>query len=280
VTAGGRNRVRGLPADELARRIRAHCLRMTSRANASHIGSALSAADLLAVLYTSVLQFDVSRPEWPDRDRFILSKGHGCTALYAALAEVGYFPLERLETFYEDGSPLVGHATHKDVPGVEVSTGSLGHGLSLGTGMALAGRRDNRGFRVFCLLSDGECDEGSTWEPALFAPHHRLDNLVVIIDYNKIQSLGRVEEVIDLAPLAEKWRAFGWATEEIDGHDVAAIEEVFARLPFDPGRPSCVVAHTVKGKGVSYMEDKLLWHYRAPIGELLDQALAELEISE
>ena len=270
------NSTADLSVDELARRIRVHCVQMTSRANASHIGGALSAADLLAVLYARVLRFDASDPSWVDRDRFILSKGHGCTALYAVLAEAGYFPVGMLATFYQDGSPLVGHATHKDMPGVEVSTGSLGHGLPLATGMALAGRRDGRDYRVFVLLSDGECDEGSTWEPALFAPHHRLDNLVVLIDYNKIQSLGRVEEVIDLHPLAEKWRAFGWATEEIDGHDTAVIEATLARVPFEPGRPSCIVAHTVKGKGVGYMEDKLLWHYRAPLGELLDEALLEL----
>ena len=266
-----------IPVADLARRIRRHCLVMTGRANASHIGSALSAADLIAVLYGRFLRFDPARPEWPDRDRFILSKGHGCTALYAVLAECGYFPVERLDTFYQDGSPLAGHATHKDVPGVEVSTGSLGHGLSLATGMALAARRDGRRHRLWVMVSDGECDEGSTWEPALFAPHHRLDNLVVIVDYNKIQSLGRVEEVIDLAPLGEKWRAFGWGVREIDGHDLPAIEEAFAAVPFLAGRPSCVVAHTVKGKGVSFMEDKLLWHYRAPLGELLPAALAELE---
>jgi transketolase len=276
LTAGPVNRVSGLELDELARRIRTHCVQMTSRANASHIGSALSTADLLAVLYARVLRLDASRPEWPGRDRFVLSKGHGCTALYAVLAEAGFFPLEWLDTYYQDGSPLAGHATHKGLPGVEVSTGSLGHGLPLATGMALAGKRDGHDYRVVCLLSDGECDEGSTWEPALFAPHHRLDNLVAIVDYNKIQSLGRVEDVIDLAPLAEKWRAFGWATEEIDGHDLAAIEDVLGRVPLEPGRPSCVVAHTVKGKGVSYMEDELLWHYRAPLGELLDEALAEL----
>lgn len=276
----GVNRARDLPVDELARRIREHCVRMTSRANASHVGSALSAADLLAVLYGRILLCDTARPDWPERDRFILSKGHGCTALYAVLAEVGYFSREQLETFCQDGSPFGGHATHKDMPGVEVSTGSLGHGLSLAVGMALAGRRDRKSHRLFCLISDGECDEGSTWEPALFAPQHELDNLVVIVDYNKIQSLGRVEEVIDLDPLAEKWRAFGWATEEIDGHDIEAIEEVLRRIPFEPGRPSCIVAHTVKGKGVSFMEDKLLWHYRAPLGELLDEALAELGVSE
>ena len=272
----GSHPARELEVAELARRIRVHCVRMTASANASHVGSALSTADLLAVLYGRMLRYDPLRPDWPERDRFILSKGHGCTALYAALAEAGYFPLDRLETFYADGSPLAGHATHKDMPGVEVSTGSLGHGLPLATGMALAGRRDGEHHRVFCMLSDGECNEGSTWEPALFAPHHRLDNLVVIVDYNKIQSLGRVEDVIDLAPLAEKWRAFGWATEELDGHDLAAIESTLERVPFEPGKPSCLVAHTVKGKGVGYMEDKLLWHYRAPLGELLDEALAEL----
>jgi transketolase len=268
--------LRRLPVDELARRIRAHCVRMTAQANASHVGSALSTADLLAVLYGRILRFDASDPDWPDRDRFVLSKGHGCTALYGVLAEAGYFPVERLETFCHDGSPLAGHATHKDMPGIEVSTGSLGHGLSLSTGMALAGRRDRKGYRVFCLVSDGECDEGSTWEAALFAPQHRLENLVAIVDYNKIQSLGRVEDVIDLSPLAEKWRAFGWATEEIDGHDPGAIERVLARVPLEPGKPTCVVAHTVKGKGVSFMEDQLLWHYRAPLGDLLDEALAEI----
>src|SRR6185312_14825005 len=203
------------------------------------------AADLLAVLYGEFLRFDPERPDWADRDRFILSKGHGCAALYAVLAETGYFPVERLETFYQDGSPLAGHATHKDVAGVEVSTGSLGHGLSLGTGMALAGKRDGRAHRVWVLLSDGECDEGSTWEPALFAPHHRLDNLVAMIDYNKIQSFGTVKEVLDLEPLGDKWRAFGWGVREIDGHDLDAIREAYAAVPFVPDRPSCIVAHTI-----------------------------------
>ena len=268
---------RGVPAAELAKRIRRHCVLMTSRANASHIGSSLSTADLLAVLYSGFLRFDSERPDWPERDRFILSKGHGCAALYAVLAECGYFPVERLDTFYQDGSPLAGHATHKDVPGVEVSTGSLGHGLSLGTGMALAGRRDGKDYRVWCMLSDGECDEGSTWEPALFAPHHRLDNLVAIIDYNKVQSFGTVKEVLDLEPLGEKWRAFGWGVREIDGHDLGAIADAYAAVPFVPGRPSCIVAHTVKGKGVSYMEGQLLWHYRAPRGEDLEKALREID---
>jgi len=163
------------------------------------------------------------------------------------------------------------------VPGIEISSGSLGHGLSIGAGMALAGKRDGNDYRVFCLLSDGECDEGSTWEPALFAPHHRLDHLTVIIDYNRIQSLGWVKEVIDLDPLAEKWRAFGWAVREINGHDPLAIEEALIHVPFEQGRPSCIVAHTVKGKGIDFMENQLVWHYCAPKASELEVALSELE---
>jgi transketolase len=163
------------------------------------------------------------------------------------------------------------------VPGVEVSTGSLGHGLSMATGMALAAKRDDKPYRVFCLLSDGECDEGSTWESILFAPQHKLDNLIAIVDYNKIQSLGTVKEVMDLDPFADKWRAFGWAVREIDGHNVGEIEETLSSVPFEVGRPSCVIAHTVKGKGISFMENKLLWHYRAPQGDEFEAALAELK---
>lgn len=265
-----------IPVAELATRIRKHCVKMTHRANASHIGSSLSIADILAVLYSRILRFKPGAPQWLDRDRFVLSKGHGCAALYAVLAELGFFPLDWLDHFYQNGSPLAGHATHKTVPGVELSTGSLGHGFPMATGMALAAKRDGKPYRVFCLLSDGECDAGATWEPALFAPHHKLDNLIAIIDYNKIQSLGRVKEVIDLEPLADKWRAFGWAVREIDGHDLSAIENALAEIPYETNRPGCIVAHTVKGKGVSFMEDKLLWHYRAPRGEEYDMALAEL----
>jgi transketolase len=249
---------------------------MTGRANASHVGSALSAADIMAALYGRALRYDPKRPEWPERDRFIMSKGHACTALYATLAESGFFPVAALETFYQNGSPLAGHVMHKDNPGVELSTGSLGHGLPVALGMAIAAKRDGHSSRVFCLLSDGECDEGSVWESALFAPQHNLDNLIVIVDYNGIQSLGMVKDVIDLHPLAEKWRAFRWAVREVDGHDMAALEEAFTQTPFEAGRPSCIIARTIKGKGVSYMENKLLWHYRAPLGEDLTKALAEL----
>lgn len=262
---------------ELARTIRKHTLVMTNQGKSSHIGSNFSIAELLAVLYKRILRVDPSNPQWTERDRFILSKGHACAALYAVLAECGFFPVEWLETFYQNGSRLAGHATHTSAPGIEVSTGSLGHGLSIATGMALAAKRDHRPHRVFALLSDGECDEGSTWEPVLFAAHHRLDNLVTIVDYNKIQSLGRVEEVINLEPFADKWRSFGWAVHEIDGHDVDTIETTLSQLPFELGRPSCVIAHTVKGKGVSFMEDKLLWHYRSAQGEEFETAMTELE---
>jgi len=265
---------------ELARAIRAHVLRMTHKANASHVGSCLSMADILAVLYGGMLRVDPARPDWADRDRFILSKGHAAAAVYAILAECGFFPKEWLDTYCQDGSRLAGHITHHGVPGVEVSTGSLGHGLSIGCGMALAGKRDGRPYRVFVMLSDGECDEGSTWEAVLFAPHHRLDNLIAIVDYNKIQSFGTVKEVLDLEPLADKWRAFRWAVREIDGHDCEQIEGALTSVPFEPGKPSVIIAHTVKGKGVSFMENQLAWHYKSPDDEQLAQALAELGSSE
>jgi transketolase len=256
--------------------VRLRVLHMIRDARSSHIGSCFSMVDLLTVLYGSILRVNPADPEWPARDRFVLSKGHACAALYAVLAECGFFPVAELETFYRNGSKLAGHATRSAAPGIDVSTGSLGHGLSIATGMALAARRDGGSHRVFALLSDGECDEGSTWEPALFAPQHALDNLTVIVDYNKIQSLGSVREVIDLEPLADKWRAFGWAAREIDGHSIAEIESSLAAVPFESGRPSCIVAHTVKGKGVSFMENTLLWHYRTPQGAEFDAALAEL----
>lgn len=261
----------------LAARIRRHTIEMTHRAKASHVGSSLSMVELLTVLYAQILRVDPNNPDWPDRDRFILSKGHGCASYYAILAEVGFFPVEWLETFYQNGSKLAGHATHTYIPGIEISTGSLGHGLSVATGMALAAKRDNKSYRTFCMLSDGECDEGSTWEPVLFAPQHRLDNLVAIVDYNKIQSLGTVKEVMDLESLTAKWESFGWAVREIDGHDLREIESVLSQIPFEKDKPSCVIAHTVKGKGVSFMENKLLWHYRSPQEDEYEAAIRELE---
>jgi len=257
--------------------LRLRVLDMINRAGSSHIGTAFSMIELLVVLYWQALRVDPGQPDWPDRDRFVLSKGHGCAALYAVLAERGFFPDQWLDSYYQNGARLAGHATHSGVPGIELSTGSLGHGLSVATGMALAAQRDGRPWRSFVLLSDGECDEGSTWEPMLFAPHHRLDNLIAIVDYNKIQSLGKVTEVIDLEPFADKWRACGWAVREIDGHDLLAVSDALAAVPFRPGRPSCVVAHTVKGKGVSFMENELLWHYRSPQGDEYAAARKELQ---
>ena len=265
---------------ELARRIRANVLRMTHMAKSSHVGSCLSEADLLAALYGKVLRIRPEDPDWQARDRFVLSKGHACAGLYAVLAERGFFPPEWLESFYQDASHLAGHVTHSGVPGVEVSTGALGHGLAMACGMSLVGKRDAATYRVFVLLSDGECDEGSTWEAALFAPHHGLDNLIAVIDYNKIQSLGSVKEVLNLEPLAAKWKAFGWAVREIDGHDFGQIDVALQDLPVERGKPTCVVAHTVKGKGISFMEDKLLWHYRAPDAAEVRAALAELGEAE
>jgi len=261
---------------DFVKNIRLHTLGMVHRANASHIGSCLSIANILAVLYGQILNIDPDNPKLPERDRLILSKGHSAAILYATLAECGFFPKEWLDNYCQDGSPLTGHISHH-VPGVEVSTGSLGHGLPIGCGMALAGKRENQPYRVFVILSDGELDEGSNWEPILFAPHHQLDNLVVIVDYNKIQSFGTVKEILDLEPLADKWQAFRWAVREIDGHDHQQIEDTLQSVPFEKGKPSVIIAHTTKGKGVSFMENQLAWHYKSPNAEQLAQALAEVE---
>jgi transketolase len=263
--------------EQLARRLRVHVVRMTHRARASHVGSCLSIADVIAVLYGEILRVNPVCPDWNDRDRFILSKGHAGAIVYAALAERGFFPQEWLDQYCEDGAPLGGHLTRDGVPGVDFSTGSLGHGLSLGCGAAMAARADGSGRRTFVVLSDGECDEGASWEAILFAGHHRLDNLIAIVDYNKIQSFGAVREVLDLEPLAEKWRACGWSVQEIDGHSHAHLRRALTMVPWDRERPSAVIAHTTKGKGVSFMEDKLLWHYRSPDDAQVKAALAELE---
>lgn len=265
-----------LESVELAARIRRHALRMTSRGGSSHIGAILSMTDIVAVLYGGVLRVDPANPKWPDRDRFILSKGHAGAGVYAALAERGFMTLEKLATHYQDGSDLSGHVSHKGIPGVELSTGSLGHGLSVGAGMAYGAKLDGRQHRVVVLLSDGECDEGSNWEAILFAAHHRLDNLLAVVDYNKIQSLRPVAETLALEPFADKWRSFGWSVAECDGHDHEALAAAFARVPFEDGRPSVVIAHTVKGKGVSFMEHSVLWHYRTARGEEFDAAWREL----
>ena len=264
-----------LPTEDLANAIRGDVLEMVHRARASHVGSSLSVADILAVLYGRVLRHRPAEPSWPERDRLILSKGHAAAAGYAVLARTGYFPVALLDTYCANGSPLAGHLTASaGAPGVELSTGSLGHGLPVGVGMALHAKRSGAGHRTFVVISDGECDEGTTWEAALFAAHHKLSNLFAIVDYNGIQSLGRVEEVLGLEPLVDKWRAFGWDVHELDGHDHPALDSVLGTA--DPLRPRAVIAHTVKGKGVSFMEDQLLWHYRSPDDEQLADALEQL----
>jgi transketolase len=259
----------------LARNLRAHSLRMTNRARASHVGSCLSIADILAVLYGAVMRTDASRPDWTERDRLVVSKGHAAAIVYAALAEMGFLQLAELETYSANGSRLAGHVT-RSVPGVEFSTGSLGHGLPVAAGMALAGQRTGASWRTFCLLSDGELDEGSNWEAVQFAQHFRLSGLVAIVDYNKIQSFGTVADVSDLHPLATKFAAFNWGVRELDGHDHVALRSALAGPSPLADRPTVIVAHTVKGKGVSFMENQLLWHYRNPNDVQLSEALAEL----
>ena len=261
----------------LARRIRRHAVEMTHLGKSSHVGSVLSMADILAVLFGRVMRLDPQQPRWDGRDRFILSKGHAGAGVYAALAERGFFAVERLREHYQDGSIFSGHVSHKEVPGVEFSTGSLGHGLPVACGMAKAAQADGKTHRVFCLLSDGECDEGSNWEAILFAAHHRLSKLTVVVDYNKIQSLAPVAVTLALEPFADKWRNFGWDLVEVDGHDHAQLADALA--PRDPAdaRPRCVLAHTTKGKGVSFMENLVLWHYRTPQGDEYAAACAELE---
>lgn len=256
--------------------IRKLSVQMVSRVNASHIGSSFSMVELLTVLYSHFLNIDPAHPQDPARDRFILSKGHAAASLYATLAVHGFIEESELEEYNLPGSRLLGHASHK-VPGVELSTGSLGHGLPVGCGLALAAKRLGQSHRTVVLVSDGELDEGSNWEAILFAPHHKLDNLLLVVDYNKIQSLGNVKDVLDLHPLAEKFQTFGWHVVEIDGHDVEQIRSAMDSFAGVQERPMVILAHTVKGKGVSYMENLLAWHYKSPNPEQLAQALQELE---
>ncbi len=265
-----------METEALALKIRQHAIRMTHLGKSSHVAAVLSMADIVAVLYGAVLAKRPDEPRWPDRDRFLLSKGHAGAGVYAALAESGYFPVEELSKHYQDGSKFSGHVSHIGIPGVEFSTGSLGHALSVGAGMAYAARLDGKRHRVFVLLSDGECDEGSNWEAILFAPHHRLSNLIAIVDYNKIQSLATIQNTLGLEPFVDKWRAFGWQTVEVDGHDHTQLRSALRVDPAHKISPTCVIAHTTKGKGVSFMENTVLWHYRSPQGEEYERAMAEL----
>lgn len=261
---------------ELSRAIRKLTLEMILNAKASHIGGALSMVDLLAVLYSGVLQVDPENPDWESRDRFLLSKGHACTSLYAILALKKFFPIEELSTYAQDGSKFISHTSHY-IPGVEFSAGSLGHALSVSVGLALAAKRKKLNWRTYCLVSDGELDEGSNWEAILLAPQLKLNNLILIVDYNEIQSLGKVKEVIDLEPLIDKFRSFRWETFEVDGHDHGAIKNAFADANNSDEKPKAIIAHTVKGKGISFMENTLLWHYKSPDMEQFFQAVNEIE---
>ena len=262
---------------EKAREIRKDIVRTVGAAKSGHPGGALSAADIVAALYFHVMRHNPKDPKWPDRDRFVLSKGHACAVLYAALAESGYFPKEELMTFRKLNSRLQGHPDMNKTPGVEFSTGSLGHGLAAANGMAMAGKLDNKSYRVFVMIGDGESQEGTIWEAAMAAAHYKLDNLTAILDHNGLQIDGPNAEVMGVAPLADKWRAFGWNVVDIDGHDFQQILAALAPESGVPGKPTVIIARTTKGKGVSFMENAVDWHGKAPKPEEVEQALAELD---
>ncbi len=261
----------------LTRDLRVDIIRMIEAAGSGHPGGSLSVVDLLAVLYTKFLRHKPDHPDWPDRDRLILSKGHACPALYAVMARMGYFPKEDLLTLRKLGSPLQGHPDRMRLPGIEASTGSLGQGLSIAIGLALAAKMDKKDRRVWCVLGDGEMQEGQAWEAVLSAPKFALDNLVAIVDYNGGQIDGPVKEVMDLAPLADKFKAFNWNTLVIDGHNLKAIDKAFTEACKAKGRPTMIVAKTVKGKGVSFMENNIGWHGRAPKKDEADKAVKEIK---
>ena len=267
----------GLPElESLARAIRAKLIEMSHKAGTPHLASALSCVDILVAAYWGVLAIDPKNPDDPGRDRLIFSKGHAVSALYAALAYRGFFLPELLETYNAEGSRLAEQPSPRCMPGVELATGSLGHGLPVGLGLALAGRIQRRSFRVFVVMSDGECNEGSVWEAALLAPANSLENVVAVIDYNKWQATGRSEEIMALRPFKQKWESFGWSAHEVDGHDLGALVRILKKVPDGTGKPVAVVAHTIKGKGVSFMENDNNWHYRSPNAEELQKAKAEL----
>lgn len=261
-----------------AQQLRKHIIQMIGEAGSGHPGGCLSAVDAVATLFFYELRLKSDDPDWVDRDRFILSKGHAAPVLYAALAEKGFFPVEELLTLRRIGARLQGHPDLRKVPGVEMSTGSLGQGLSVANGIALAGRLNKREYRVYVLLGDGECQEGQVWEAAMLSSHYKLDNLVALLDYNKLQIDGPVSEIMSTEPVAERWRAFGWAVQEIDGHDYNQIISALEKARQTKNQPSMIIMHTIKGKGVSFMENQVSWHGTAPNQEQVKQALAELEV--
>lgn len=266
--------------DQIAREIRASIIETSHRTGTPHLGSCLSCVDILTAAYFSVMRIDPAKPQDPNRDRLILSKGHGAPALFQALQHRGFFPASLMDSYGEDGSVFGEHPpTPAYLPGIEAATGSLGHGLPMGLGMAYAARLNKADYRVYAVLGDGECNEGSVWEAAMLAPALGLDRVCAIVDFNKWQATGRSREVTSLDPLADKWRAFGWSVKEIDGHDLGALVEVMSSVPDNSGKPVAVIAHTVKGKGVSFMEDDNNWHYRIPNAEEVLKSKQELGLA-
>ena len=264
-----------LACKELAKKIRRHTLRMVCAGKSGHIGSMLSTADIYPVLYRHFLKVDPQNPKWAERDRFLLSKGHGGAALLACLAELGFFPKDWLDRYYCDDGKLSGHISHH-IPGVAFSTGSLGHGLPVACGMAMAAKRDGKSHRIVVMSSDGDLNEGSTWEAIMLAGQHHYDNLLMLVDYNRLQALGCSQDIINLEPLGPKLEMFGWKAIEVDGHDPVAVEAALRKFPLEQGKPSAIICRTVKGKGVSFMENEYKWHYGGLTEELRDKALAEI----
>jgi transketolase len=261
---------------DVAKRLRRHIVTMIARAGSGHPGGSLSAVEIVTALYWRVLRHKPADPAWPDRDRFVLSKGHAAPVLYAALAECGYFPVAELMTLRQLGSRLQGHADRTHTPGVEMSSGSLGQGLSFAVGVALAGRLDRKDYRTYALLGDGECDEGQIWEAAMAAAHFHVDNLTAIVDNNGLQLSGCTADTLSLEPFREKWASFGWHTVEVDGHDINQLLDAFKKTSQVKGKPVAIIAHTVKGKGVSFMENNVDFHGKAPNAKELEIALKEL----
>ncbi|HPI41071.1 MAG TPA: transketolase [Pseudobdellovibrionaceae bacterium] len=260
---------------DIAKKIRIRCLELCYKHKASHLGGAFSVADIITVLYFQYLNVDPSNPKFENRDRLFYSKGHACTSLYATLELKGFFK-DLIENYTSNGSPITSHVSHK-VPGIELSTGSLGHALPVSVGVALAGKHKKSSWRVLTIVSDGELDEGSNWESILFAPQKKLDNLTLIVDYNKIQSFGHTKDVIDLDPLGDKFKSFGWSVYEINGHDHFEIKKTLLELDSNTTqKPKVIIAHTIKGKGVSFMEGQLAWHYKSPNATELAQGIKEI----
>ncbi len=260
--------------DSRSKEIRRTIVKMLESSRRGHLGSALSIVEMLQVLYDDVLRYDPANPKWVDRDRCILSKGHGCLALYVILADKGFFPRSELWKFCKSDGILGGHPEYGKVPGVEGSTGSLGHGLSIGVGFALNARYEKADYRTFVIISDGESNEGSTWEGALCAGKHKLSNLTVLVDYNKQQSYGSTFQVQNLEPLADKWTSFGFEVREVDGHDVDALRSVLSSVPLHPEKPGTIICHTVKGKGIGFVENNLEWHHK---NRVTDEEIASLQ---